>query len=152
MKAPGQRKSRTRAQAATSNRRVEPAAPPGKKASKSTRLTPAAIEEIFRRFAVANPEPKSELEYRDPFSLLVAVVLSAQATDAGVNKATRSLFKVADTPEKMVRLGEARLRDHIKTIGLYRNKARNVFELSRRLLAEHGGKVPRDRDALETLP
>ena len=105
-------------------------------ATRSKLLTPEAIEEIFRRFAAANPEPKSELEYRDPFTLLVAVVLSAQATDAGVNKATRPLFKIADTPEKMVRLGEAKLRDYIKTIGLYRNKARNVIELSRRLIAD----------------
>jgi endonuclease III len=151
MKAPVQRHSRTRAPGAKANGRAK-ASVPREKPSKSTRLTPAAIDEIFRRFAAADPEPKSELEYRNPFTLLVAVVLSAQATDAGVNKATRPLFKVADTPEKMVRLGEARLRDRIKTIGLYRNKARNVIELSRRLIAEHGAKVPRDRDALEALP
>jgi endonuclease-3 len=116
------------------------------------RLTAAAVTEIFRRFAAANPHPKTELEYRNPFTLLVAVVLSAQATDAGVNKATRSLFAKADTPAKMVALGEERLRDAIKTIGLYRNKARNVIALSQRLLEEHGGEVPRDRDALERLP
>jgi len=121
-------------------------------ALKHRSLSAAAIAEIFRRFAAANPDPKSELEYVNPFTLLVAVVLSAQATDAGVNKATRTLFKVADSPEKMLRLGEAKLRERIKTIGLYRNKARNVILLSRRLLAEHGGKVPRDRDALESLP
>jgi endonuclease-3 len=138
---------------ATRLKRAAKAAVPKKpKATRSKLLTPEAIEEIFRRFAAANPEPKSELEYRDPFTLLVAVVLSAQATDAGVNKATRPLFKIADTPEKMVRLGEAKLRDHIKTIGLYRNKARNVIELSRRLIAAHGATVPRDRDALEALP
>lgn len=98
------------------------------------------------------PNPKGELEHSSPYTLLVAVVLSAQATDAGVNKATRALFKVADTPEKMLRLGEDRLREHIKTIGLYRNKAKNVILLSERLLAEHGGEVPRDRAALEKLP
>ena len=115
-------------------------------------LSEAAITEIFRRFAAADPEPKSELEFISPFTLLVAVVLSAQATDAGVNKATRTLFKIADTPEKMLRLGEEKLRDHIKTIGLYRNKARNVILLSQQLIAAHGGKVPCDREALEALP
>ncbi|HEY8247188.1 MAG TPA: endonuclease III [Hyphomicrobium sp.] len=116
------------------------------------RLGKPAIEEVFRRFEAADPTPKSELEYVNPFTLLVAVVLSAQATDAGVNKATRALFKIADTPEKMFRLGEDSVRDFIKTIGLYRNKARNVIELSRQLIANHGGDVPRDRDALEALP
>ncbi len=115
-------------------------------------LSAPAIEEMFRRFATADPHPKSELEYVNPFTLLVAVVLSAQATDAGVNKATRALFKIADTPEKMVRLGEERVREFIKTIGLYRNKARNVIELSRQLIANHGGDIPRDREALEALP
>jgi endonuclease III len=121
-------------------------------ARRRTLLSPAAINEIFRRFAAADPEPKSELEYADPFTLVVAVVLSAQATDAGVNKATRALFKVADTPQKMVRLGEDRLREYIKTIGLYRNKARNVILLAQQLIAEHGGSVPHDRAALEALP
>ena len=121
-------------------------------ARRRTLLSPAAINEIFRRFAAADPEPKSELEYADAFTLLVAVVLSAQATDAGVNKATRMLFKVADTPQKMVRLGEDRLREYIKTIGLYRNKARNVILLAQQLIAEHGGSVPHDRAALEALP
>jgi endonuclease-3 len=110
------------------------------------------VEAIFGRFAAANPEPKGELEYLNPFTLLVAVVLSAQATDAGVNKATRGLFKIASTPERMVALGEAGLQEHIRTIGLYRNKARNVIALSQRLIAEHGGEVPRDRAALEALP
>jgi endonuclease-3 len=117
-----------------------------------TRLRKPAIAERFRRLQAADPHPKSELEYVNPFTLLVAVVLSAQATDAGVNKATRALFKIADTPEKMVRLDEAGIREFIKTIGLYRNKARNVLELSRRLIANHGGDVPRDRAALEALP
>jgi endonuclease-3 len=110
------------------------------------------VAALFARFKAANPEPKGELEHVNPFTLLVAVVLSAQATDAGVNKATRALFAVADTPEKMVALGEERLRDYIKTIGLYRNKAKNVIALSERLIAEHGGKVPADRDALTRLP
>jgi endonuclease III len=116
------------------------------------RMTAAQIEEAFRRFKAASPEPKTELQHCNPFTLLVAVVLSAQATDAGVNKATPALFAAADTPEKMAALGEDRIRDLIKTIGLFRNKARNVAELSRRLAAEHGGQVPRSREALEALP
>jgi endonuclease III len=114
--------------------------------------TSAEIEEAFRRLAAANPDPRTELQSINPFTLLVAVVLSAQATDAGVNKATPHLFALADTPEKMVKLGEARVRDLIKTIGLYRTKAKNVIALSEKLLAEHGGKVPHDREALEALP
>ena len=114
--------------------------------------TTAEIEKAFRRFAAANPTPRGELQHINPFTLLVAVVLSAQATDAGVNKATPALFKLADTPEKMVKLGEARVRELIKTIGLYRTKARNVIALSRQLVAAHGGKVPHDRAALEALP
>ncbi|HZP74961.1 MAG TPA: endonuclease III [Pseudolabrys sp.] len=114
--------------------------------------TNSEIEEAFRRFHAANPEPKGELVHINPYTLLVAVVLSAQATDAGVNKATPALFALADTPEKMVKLGERRVRDLIKTIGLYRTKAKNVVELSRRLVAEHGGQVPRSREALEALP
>jgi len=114
--------------------------------------TPAEIEEAFRRFAAANPAPRGELAHINPFTLLVAVVLSAQATDSGVNKATPALFALADTPEKMAALGEARVRDLIKTIGLYRTKAKNVIALSQQLIATHGGQVPRDRDALEALP
>jgi len=114
--------------------------------------TTAQIEEAFRRFKKANPEPKGELKHINPFTLLVAVVLSAQATDAGVNKATPALFALADTPEKMVELGEPRVRELIKTIGLFRTKARNVVALSKQLLAEHGGQVPRSREALEALP
>src|SRR5262245_2727196 len=114
--------------------------------------TPAQIEEAFRRFKAANPEPKGELQYINPFTLLVAVVLSAQATDAGVNKATPALFALADSPEKMAALGESRVRDLIKTIGLFRTKAKNVVALSEKLLAEHGGQVPRSREALEALP
>ena len=112
----------------------------------------AEAEEAFRRFQAAQPAPKGELQHINPFTLLVAVVLSAQATDAGVNKATPALFKAADTPEKMTKLGEAKVRNLIKTIGLYRTKAKNVIGLSRKLIAEHGGKVPRSREALEALP
>jgi endonuclease-3 len=115
-------------------------------------LTRAKTAEIFARLRAAMPEPKGELDYVNPYTLLVAVVLSAQATDKGVNKATGPLFAVADTPEKMVALGEARVRDAIKTIGLYRNKAKNVIALSEKLIAEHGSEVPQDREILETLP
>ena len=111
-----------------------------------------AVHEFFARLAARDPAPQTELAYRNVYTLLVAVVLSAQATDKGVNKATEGLFKIADTPEKMLKLGEARLRDHIKTIGLYRNKAKNVIALSRQLVALHGGEVPHDRAALEALP
>jgi endonuclease-3 len=110
------------------------------------------VEEIFSRFAAANPEPKGELQYVNPYTLLVAVVLSAQATDAGVNKATRGLFKAADSPKKMLELGVDEVQERIRTIGLYRNKAKNVIALSERLLAEHGGEVPLEREALEALP
>jgi len=121
-------------------------------ASALPQWTQAEVTEAFRRFAAANPTPRGELQYIDPFTLLVAVVLSAQATDAGVNKATPALFKLADTPEKMAKLGEARVRDLIKTIGLYRTKAKNVVALSQQLVAAHGGQVPHDRAALEALP
>ena len=114
--------------------------------------TKAEIVEAFRRFQAAMPEPKGELAHINPFTLLVAVVLSAQATDAGVNKATPALFALADTPQKMARLGEAKVRDLIKTIGLFRTKAKNVIALSQRLVAEHDGQVPRTREALEALP
>ncbi len=122
------------------------------KARRARRLSPAEAEEVFRRFRTANPEPKTELRYTSPFTLLVAVVLSAQATDAGVNKATPALFAEADTPQKMVKLGEDRVRDRIKTIGLFRTKAKNVIALSEKLVAEHGGEVPRTREELEALP
>jgi endonuclease-3 len=114
--------------------------------------TPAEIEEAFRRFAAANPEPVGELNYMTPFTLLVAVVLSAQATDASVNKATPALFALADTPEKMVALGEERVRDLIKTIGLYRTKAKNLVALSRQLIERHASVVPKSRAELEALP
>lgn len=131
---------------------VKPAAKAARKAKKSALLAEPEIREVFRRFHAANPEPKGELEHTNPFTLLVAVVLSAQATDAGVNKATRALFKVADTPEKMLKLGEDKLRDYVKTIGLYRAKAKNVIGLSERLIKDFDGIVPSDRDTLETLP
>ena len=111
-----------------------------------------AMHEIFARFQAANPEPKGELEHVNAFTLLVAVALSAQATDAGVNKATRKLFAVADTPEKMLALGEEGLIEHIRTIGLFRNKAKNVMKLSRILVEDYGGEVPSSRAALQSLP
>ena len=114
--------------------------------------TQAETEEAFRRFQAAQPVPKGELEHINPFTLLVAVVLSAQATDAGVNKATPALFKAADTPQKMVALGEAKVRNLIKTIGLYRTKAKNLIGLCKKLIVEHGGQVPRTREELEALP
>jgi endonuclease III len=112
----------------------------------------ATLVEIFRRLRAANPKPKGELEHIDPYTLVVAVVLSAQSTDAGVNKATRELFKVAESPEKMVALGEERLRDYIKTVNFHPTKARNIIALSRKLLDEHGGVVPPARAVLESLP
>lgn len=142
-------KKPSRARASKAPTRREPA----RKAPRAAgRWTEAEIVEAFTRFRKANPEPKGELEHLNNFTLLVAVVMSAQATDAGVNKATRALFPVADTPQKMVALGEEKLRDTIKTVGLYRTKAKNVIELSRRLIAEHGGEVPRNREALQALP
>jgi endonuclease-3 len=116
------------------------------------RMASADIAEMFRRFAAANPEPKGELHALNPFTFLVAVVLSAQATDEGVNRATAKLFPIADTPEKMLSLGEEGLISHIRTIGLYRAKARNVIALSRILVEQHGSQVPASRAALEALP
>jgi endonuclease-3 len=115
-------------------------------------VTPELADRFYARLAAANPEPRSELEHSDPYTLLVAVVLSAQATDVGVNKATGPLFATISTPAAMVALGEERLAQAIRTIGLYKTKARNVIALSRILLERHGGEVPRDRDALEALP
>ena len=118
----------------------------------ATQLPYHAMHEIFARFQAANPEPKGELEHVNAFTLLVAVALSAQATDAGVNKATRALFAIADTPQKMLALGEERLIEHIRTIGLFRNKAKNVMKLSRILVEDYGGEVPSSRAALQSLP
>jgi endonuclease III len=129
--------------------------PKSLKSPKSSKLKPwtnAEVEEAFRRLRAANPEPRGELHYVNPFTLLVAVVLSAQATDAGVNKATPALFAAADTPEKMVALGEDKVRDLVRTIGLFRTKAKNVVALSAILIAQHGGVVPAVREALEALP
>jgi endonuclease III len=139
---------------------TEPNTPPQKKTVRATKPQgapqkppdPARVAEIFRRFETANPHPKGELDYVNAFTLLVAVVLSAQATDVGVNKATRVLFAVADNPAKMAALGEEKLQDMIKTIGLYRTKAKNVIALSQRLIKDFAGDVPRSREALESLP
>jgi endonuclease-3 len=118
----------------------------------SSAMTPEQRETMFARLAAASPSPRTELDYLDPYTLLVAVVLSAQATDLGVNKATRRLFAAAPTPQAMLELGEDAVREHVKTIGLFRNKARNVIALSRILVERYGGEVPRDREALEGLP
>lgn len=115
-------------------------------------MTPKEVNEFFRRLAADRPEPASELEYTNPYTLLVAVVLSAQATDRGVNKATRELFKKVSTPAQMLALGEEGLKSYINTIGLYNAKAKNIIGLSRRLIERHGGEVPRDREALQDLP
>ena len=112
----------------------------------------ARAQTIFERLAALSPAPRTELEYSNTYTLLVAVALSAQATDVSVNKATKALFAIADTPAKMVALGEERLREHIKTIGLFRNKAKNVIALSQALIDRHGGETPHDREALEALP
>ena len=112
----------------------------------------ANVETFFARLSKADPNPRGELHYKNPYTLLVAVVLSAQATDVGVNKATKGLFKVVSKPQAMIDLGEAKLRDYIKTIGLCYAKAKNVIGLSQILVAEHGGKVPNDQEALERLP
>ena len=125
---------------------------PAVRRRKPGKLTRAEAEEVFRRLCEASPHPKSELDYINPFTLLVAVALSAQATDAGVNKATRPLFAEVDTPEKMIAYGEDKLRDAIKSIGLYRNKTKNVIALSKALVEQHGGEVPKERTALEGLP
>ena len=117
-----------------------------------TLYTPEEVREIFRRFAVQRPEPQGELEHVNAFTLLVAVVLSAQATDAGVNRATRPLFAVADTPQRMLALGEEKVGQFIRTIGLWRNKAKNVIALSQALIRDFGGAVPRTREQLVTLP
>jgi len=123
----------------------------GKRAPGSL-LTQEEIDEIFRRFQKVDPHPKTELHYKDPFTFLVAVVLSAQATDASVNRATPDLFRIADTPEKLAKLGEAGLEAKIKTIGLYRSKAKYLIALAKKLVAEHGGRVPESREVLMSLP
>ena len=138
--APGKSKGKSKSGARTKRKTKQPV------------LSDDRIVPLFERLQQERPEPKGELDYVNPYTLLVAVVLSAQATDAGVNKATGPLFAIADTPEKMLALGEDKVRDFIKTIGLFRTKARNVVALSEMLIAEHGGAVPRSREALERLP
>ncbi|WP_423228331.1 endonuclease III [Rhizobium tumorigenes] len=142
------------------NPKIKSGLPAPKKALATARRKPSfrsvypktEIDEIFRRFSIQRPEPKGELEHVNPFTLLVAVALSAQATDVGVNKATRALFAIADTPRKMLDLGEERIREYIRTIGLYRNKAKNVVALSAKLISDFGGEVPQTREELVTLP
>ncbi len=166
MRAPA-KKTQSKSRSASGPARKAPAAgktagptkqkAPAKKAAAKKRLprpkiSREHISDIFARLSEANPEPKGELEHVNAYTLLVAVVLSAQATDAGVNKATRPLFKVADTPAKMLALGEDTVRDYIKSIGLFRNKAKNVIALSEALIDQYAGEVPSDRDALEELP
>jgi endonuclease-3 len=119
---------------------------------KPASFTTEEATDLFARLAEVRPDPQTELNYVNPFTLVVAVALSAQATDIGVNKATRKLFEMADTPEKMVALGEDAIREHIKTIGLFRNKAKNVFALSKMILEDFGGQVPQTREELERLP
>jgi endonuclease-3 len=149
----GKRKSATKVPAKPrAGRAAKSSASRTKPKRRAIKPDPAAIAEIFRRFAKANPHPKGELVHTNPYTLLVAVVLSAQATDAGVNKATKALFALADSPEKMLALGEEKLREMIKTIGLYRTKAKNVILLSERLVKEFGRKVPHTREELITLP
>ena len=150
--AAARKKSAPKKKAPTAKKAPAKKTPAAKKAKRVRRVADAAaVQEIFTRFQKANPEPKGELEHVNAFTLLVAVVLSAQATDVGVNKATRPLFAVADTPQKMLALGEDRVRDYIKTIGLFRNKAKNVITLCEQLIRDFGGEVPRTREALETL-
>lgn len=152
MASPKSKKSSTPKNEVLPDRRNGSKAKPSARSAKRRSLySPAEVHEIFRRFSVQRPEPKGELEHVNAFTLLVAVVLSAQATDAGVNKATRALFKAADTPHKMLALGEARVGEHIRTIGLWRNKAKNVIALSEALIRDHGGEVPDDRDELVKL-
>ncbi|MCR9219328.1 MAG: endonuclease III [Alphaproteobacteria bacterium] len=115
-------------------------------------MTKAEVEQFFARLQAQNPEPKGELHWTNPYTLLVAVTLSAQATDVGVNKATARLFEIVATPQDMLALGEAGLKERIKTIGLFNSKAKNVIRMAEILVAEHGGAVPRDREALEALP
>jgi endonuclease-3 len=128
------------------------AATPARPPRRAKPVDPATLVEVFRRFRAANPEPKGELEHLNPYTLLVAVVLSAQSTDAGVNKTTRKLFALADTPQKMLALGDDGVREHIKTVNFHPTKARNIIALSRRLVEEHGGEVPPSIEALQKLP
>lgn len=154
IKVPAQNKAAAKKPAAKSAEAKTPAATKRRRTKKPRRpsVDPATVSAIFERFHEIEPEPKGELEHTDAYTLLVAVVLSAQATDAGVNKATRLLFAAADTPEAMVALGEDKVRELVKTIGLYRNKAKNVVALSQKIIDDFGGDVPADAKALESLP
>jgi endonuclease-3 len=146
-------KSKAAAPRAVNSGKARAVKPKGEESAKKLKpWTATEVREAFERFRNANPEPKGELEHLNPFTLLVAVVLSAQATDAGVNRATRALFPIADTPQKMLALGEEKLREYIKTVGLYRTKAKNVIALSEKLIREFGGEVPRTRPEIESLP
>jgi endonuclease III len=145
--------SNMKVKAAPKGRLVKPLAARAAQPSSAPRpVDEATLREIFRRFQAANPDPKGELEHVDPYTLLVAVVLSAQSTDKGVNTATRELFKVADTPQAMAALGEERLRGYIRTVNFHPTKARNVVALSKLLIERHGGAVPQLVEVLETLP
>lgn len=150
-KSPASPKTASRAAKPKSVKKSPSVGNPGK-VLKRSRYSKAETYAIFQRFHADNPEPEGELDYVNAYTLLVAVVLSAQATDVGVNRATKHLFQIADTPEKMLALGEDRVREEIRTIGLYKTKAKNVILLSEQLVRDHGGQVPEDREALEQLP
>jgi len=151
-KSPASPKSPKRPAAKAKAKRKAPSVDNPGKVLKRSRYSKAETYAIFQRFHADNPEPEGELDYVNAFTLLVAVVLSAQATDVGVNRATKHLFQIADTPEKMVALGEDKVREEIRTIGLFKTKAKNVILLSEQLIRDHGGEVPEDREALEKLP
>ncbi|WP_417667852.1 endonuclease III [Roseibium sp.] len=144
-------KASTAKKAAPKKRQAPSVDNPGK-VLKRSRYNKAETYAIFQRFHADNPEPEGELDYTNAYTLLVAVLLSAQATDVGVNRATKNLFQMADTPEKMAALGEDRVREEIRTIGLFKTKAKNVILMSQQLIRDHGGQVPENREALEALP
>lgn len=145
-------KAKPRAAKSKTTRKKAPSVDNPGKVLKRSRYSKAETYAIFQRFHADNPEPEGELDYVNAYTLLVAVVLSAQATDVGVNRATRHLFEIADTPQKMVALGEDKVREEIRTIGLFKTKAKNVILLSEQLIRDHGGEVPENREALEKLP
>ncbi len=150
-KTPTRRKAAASSKKSAAKRKAPSVDNPGK-VLKRSRYTKAETYEIFQRFHADNPEPEGELDYVNAYTLLVAVLLSAQATDVGVNRATKHLFQIADTPEKMVALGEDKVREEIRTIGLFKTKAKNVILMSQQLIRDHGGEVPENREALEALP
>ncbi|CTQ74195.1 endonuclease III [Roseibium alexandrii] len=151
-KSPASAKPAKRSVKSAQARKKAPSVDNPGKVLKRSRYTKAETYEIFKRFHADNPEPEGELDYINAYTLLVAVLLSAQATDIGVNRATKHLFQIADTPEKMVTLGEDKVREEIRTIGLFKTKAKNVILMSEQLIRDHGGEVPEDREALEKLP